>query len=41
MKTILLDDDIILKEEIKSVTYHQMEIKEVKDKYFVRVVFDI
>lgn len=34
-------DDSMLKEEIKSVTYHKMEIKEDKGKYYVRVVFDI
>lgn len=36
-----LDDAIELKEEIKAVTYHQMEIKNINGKYFVRVVFDI
>jgi SHS2 domain-containing protein len=34
-------DDSMLKEEIKSVTYHQMEIRNEKGKYYVRVVFDI
>ena len=33
--------DIDLKEEIKSVTYHQMEIKEENRKLFTRIVFDI
>lgn len=41
MKTQKLNENIILKEEIKSVTYHQMEIKNQHGKYFVRVVFDI
>lgn len=41
MKTQNLKDESILKEEIKSVTYHQMEIKKEKGKYYVRVVFDI
>lgn len=36
-----LTDDIDLKEEIKSVTYHQMEIKEENGKFFTRIVFDI
>lgn len=36
-----LTDDINLKEEIKSVTYHQMEIKEENGKLFTRIVFDI
>lgn len=35
-----VDEDII-KTEIKSVTYHQMEIKEVNGEYFTRIVFDI
>ncbi|AFH48958.1 Hypothetical protein IALB_1248 [Ignavibacterium album JCM 16511] len=39
--TVELNDNLILKEEIKSVTYHQMEIKNENGKYFVRVVFDI
>jgi SHS2 domain-containing protein len=30
-----------MKEEIKSVTYHQMEIIEVDNKFSTRVVFDI
>lgn len=41
MKTQKLNENIILKEEIKSVTYHQMVIKNQHGKYFVRVVFDI
>ncbi len=36
-----LKDISLLKEEIKSVTYHQMEIRNKKDKYQVKVVFDI
>ncbi|MEP0860158.1 MAG: archease [Ignavibacterium sp.] len=39
--TVELNDNFILKEEIKSVTYHQMEIRQENGKYFVRVVFDI
>ncbi|OGU77747.1 MAG: hypothetical protein A2V93_10750 [Ignavibacteria bacterium RBG_16_34_14] len=35
-----IDEDKI-KTEIKSVTYHQMEIKEDKGKYSTRIVFDI
>ena len=30
-----------LKEEIKSVTYHQMEIVKIDNKFSTRVVFDI
>lgn len=30
-----------LKEEIKSVTYHQMEIKELNGKLYTKIVFDI
>lgn len=30
-----------IKTEIKSVTYHQMEIKKENGKYFTRIVFDI
>lgn len=41
LKTQQVNDNSILKEEIKSVTYHQMEIKNDKGKYRVRVVFDI
>jgi SHS2 domain-containing protein len=41
IKTQNQKDDSVLKEEIKSVTYHQMEIKEKNGKYYVRVVFDI
>ncbi|MFN3695309.1 MAG: archease [Ignavibacterium sp.] len=41
VRTQKLNDEIILKEEIKSVTYHQMEIRNENGKYFVRVVFDI
>lgn len=36
-----LESSIQIKEEIKSVTYHQMEIKKINDKYLTRVVFDI
>ena len=35
-----VDEDKI-KTEIKSVTYHQMEIKKGKGKYSTRIVFDI
>lgn len=41
IKTQNLKDDSVLKEEIKSVTYHQMEIRNQNGKYYVRVVFDI
>lgn len=37
----LLNENIELKEEIKSVTYHQMEIFKIEDRYKARVVFDI
>lgn len=37
----LLNENIELKEEIKSVTYHQMEIVKIEDRYKARVVFDI
>jgi SHS2 domain-containing protein len=30
-----------IKVEIKAVTYHQMEIKKIKNKYSTRIVFDI
>lgn len=36
-----LTNEIELKEEIKSVTYHQMEIKEEKRKLKTLIVFDI
>ncbi|WP_337867129.1 archease [Ignavibacterium sp.] len=39
--TIKLNDKIDLKEEIKSVTYHQMEIINNEGKYRAKVVFDI
>lgn len=35
------DDSIEIKEEIKSVTYHQMNIVKANDKFTTRVVFDI
>lgn len=35
------DDKHLLKEEIKSVTYHQMEIKKINQHYMTRIVFDI
>jgi SHS2 domain-containing protein len=35
-----IDEDKI-KTEIKSVTYHQMEIKKIKGEYSTRIVFDI
>lgn len=41
LKKYDLNDTSLLKEEIKSVTYHQMEIKKRGSKYYVRVVFDI
>ena len=36
-----IDKSIEMKEEIKSVTYHQMEIIKVENNYSTRVVFDI
>ena len=36
-----IDDLIEIKEEIKSVTYHQMEIVKIDNKISTRVVFDI
>ena len=36
-----LDDSVEIKEEIKSVTYHQMNIVEKDKKFSTRVVFDI
>jgi SHS2 domain-containing protein len=30
-----------LKVEIKAVTFHQMEIKRINNKYFTRIIFDI
>jgi SHS2 domain-containing protein len=41
MKCSKLINNVELKEEIKSVTYHQMEIKEENGKFFTRIVFDI
>lgn len=41
LKGCLLTNDVELKEEIKSVTYHQMEVKENSGKFFTRIVFDI
>ncbi len=41
IKGCYLTDDIELKEEIKSVTYHQMEIREDNGMYSTRIVFDI
>lgn len=40
-RIIKLNDSVELKEEIKSVTYHQMEIVRSEGKYRARVVFDI
>lgn len=31
----------LLKEEIKAITFHQMEIKKKKNEYFTSIVFDI
>ncbi len=36
-----LNDNVDMKEEIKSVTYHQMEIKEMDGQYSTLIVFDI
>lgn len=41
VRIIKLNESIELKEEIKSVTYHQMEIVRSEGKYRARVVFDI
>lgn len=41
LRGCLLTNDVQLKEEIKSVTYHQMEIKEERGKLITRIVFDI
>ena len=41
LKGVKLNNNIELKEEIKSVTYHQMEIIKKKDIYSTLVVFDI
>lgn len=41
LKSMKINSNTKLKEEIKSVTYHQMEIKKHNGKYNVRVVFDI
>ena len=38
---IRLNSEIELKQEIKSVTYHQMEIVQKNNIYSTRVVFDI
>lgn len=38
---IKINSDIILNQEIKSVTYHQMEIIEKNNCFHTRVVFDI
>ncbi|MCJ7552543.1 MAG: archease [Ignavibacteriaceae bacterium] len=40
-KGFYIKDGIKLKEEIKSVTYHQMEIVEEKGVFKTRIVFDI
>ncbi|MDP2362246.1 MAG: archease [Ignavibacteria bacterium] len=36
-----IDESVEMKEEIKSVTYHQMEIVKIDNKFTTRVVFDI
>ena len=41
LKGVKLKDDIQLKQEIKSVTYHQLEIVEKEGNYSTLVVFDI
>ena len=38
---IKIENDLQLKQEIKSVTYHQMEIVEMNGNYSTLVVFDI
>jgi SHS2 domain-containing protein len=44
LEAVLEEDDVNedkIKTEIKSVTYHQMDLKEDKGKYSTRIVFDI
>jgi SHS2 domain-containing protein len=41
LKGIKLKDDIQLKQEIKSVTYHQLHIVEKDEIFSTLVVFDI
>lgn len=41
MKYIPLNEKVELKEEIKSVTYHQMEIKNIQGKFLAKIIFDI
>ena len=41
LKGVKIKDDIQLKQEIKSVTYHQLEIIEKEGNYSTLVVFDI
>ena len=41
LKGVKLKDDLPLKQEIKSVTYHQLEIVEKEGNYSTLVVFDI
>lgn len=41
LKGIKLKNDLKLKQEIKSVTYHKLEIIERDDKYSTLIVFDI
>jgi len=44
LECILSEDEVDkekIKTEIKSVTYHQMEIKKMNGKYSTRIVFDI
>ena len=38
---VKINDDFQIKQEIKSVTYHQVEIKKTNDTYSTLVVFDI
>lgn len=41
LEGMTLSDDIKLKQEIKAITYHQMEIEKKENKYSTLLVFDI
>jgi SHS2 domain-containing protein len=41
LKGAEISKEIIIKQEIKAVTYHQMEIVNENSKFKTRVVFDI
>lgn len=36
-----MNESIILKEEIKSITYHQMNIQKINGKFTTKIIFDI